>query len=380
MYRKECVAMLLAGGQGSRLSGLTSRMAKPAVPFGAKYRIIDFTLSNCYNSGIDTVGVLTQYRPLELNNHLGAGGAWNMDRKFGGLHVLGPYMKEDGGEWYSGTADAIYQNIDFLERYSPRFVQVLSGDHIYKMNYSLMVDYHKAVQAAVTIGVVEVPWTEASRFGIINTQENGRIVGFVEKPDQPANNQASMGIYLFDCQTLLTYLRRDIQSVQSSHDFGRDVIPAMLADKISLYAYPFHGYWRDVGTVNSYWQASMDLLNGDKGLDIYDPSWPVYSADGTGPPHYIGSNGEVDGSLLGEGCQVYGKVENCVLSANVFIGEGTIVRNSVLLPNARVEAGAVVERAIIGHASVIKVGSHVESPRGNDDEVALVADNVVFQS
>lgn len=378
MYRKECVAMLLAGGQGSRLSALTSSMAKPAVPFGAKYRIIDFTLSNCCHSGIDTVGVLTQYRPLELTHYLGAGGAWNMERKSGGLHILAPYMKESGGEWYSGTADAIYQNMDFLERFSPRFVLILSGDHIYKMNYSLMLDYHKAAEAAVTIGVVEVPLTEANRFGIVNTGSNDRIVGFEEKPDYPAGNLASMGIYLFNYATLLTYLRQDGLSAQSSHDFGKDIIPAMLQGGESLYAYPFQGYWRDVGTVNSYWQASMDLLAGKKGLDVYDPEWPVYSAGQSGPPHYIGSSGQVDGSFIGDGCQVFGKVENSILSANVYIGEGTTVRNSVLLPNARVEAGALVEQAIIGYDSVVDAGCQVISPGEYSNEVVLLASNHGF--
>lgn len=357
MYKKDCVAMLLAGGQGSRLGALTRNLAKPAVPFGGKYRIIDFTLSNCYNSGIDTVGVLTQYRPLELNSYIGIGSAWNLDRKNGGVYVLPPFVKEDGGEWYKGTADAVYQNLAFLDRFQPDYVLVLSGDHIYHMDYSDLLEHHISCQAEATIACIEVPWPEASRFGIMNTGTDYHVVEFEEKPASPKNNLASMGIYVFNASLLRRYLEADANDENSQHDFGRNIIPHMLADYIGLYAYPFQGYWKDVGTVESYWEASMDLLTGQTGID--SSRWPVFSVDPAQPPHFISASGEVANSIIGEGCIIHGVVERSILFPGVIVGEQATVRDAVLMPNSVVEAQACIERAILGQRARISSGCSV---------------------
>ena len=354
MQRKECVAMLLAGGQGSRLGVLTKKLAKPAVPFGGKYRIIDFTLSNCNNSGIDTVGVLTQYQPLALNTYIGIGSHWDLDRKNGGVTVLPPFVKEMGGEWYKGTANAIYQNIEFVDQYNPKYLLVLSGDHIYKMDYSLMLDFHKEKQADVTIAVSEVPGEEASSFGIMNTSKNARILEFEEKPAAPKSNLASMGVYLFNWPILKQYLEEDELNPRSSNDFGKNVIPLMLKAGQSMYAYPFKGYWRDVGTLESLWQANMDLLSEKPKLKLNDPLWRIYSVNPNHPPQYIAQSARVTNSLVNEGCNVYGEVHHSILFPGVFIGKGAKVLNTVVMPKTKIGCGVTVEKAIIGVESVIE--------------------------
>jgi glucose-1-phosphate adenylyltransferase len=357
--KKECVAMLLAGGQGSRLGILTKKVAKPAVPFGGKYRIIDFTLSNCSNSGIDTVGVLTQYQPMTLNWYIGIGSAWDLDRHLGGVSVLPPYVRQDGGEWYKGTANAIYQNLDFIAQYDPDYVLVLSGDHIYKMDYSQMLQFHKAKQAAATIAVIEVPWEETHRFGIMNTDTENRIVEFQEKPKQAKNNLASMGVYIFNWDSLQHYLEEDETDPKSSNDFGKNVIPAMLAAGEPMYAYPFDGYWKDVGTIDSLWEANMDLLEDNPPLDLNDPDWKIYAPNQSLPPHYIADTAHVRRSLVTEGCAVFGEVEHSVLFLGVHIAPGARVVDSVIMPGARIEENAVVEHAIVGENTVIQAGAHV---------------------
>ena len=346
--KKECIAMLLAGGQGSRLYVLTGEMAKPAVPFGGKYRIIDFPLSNCTNSGIDTVGVLTQYRPLELNSYIGSGQPWDLDGSTGGVHILPPYQGAKGGSWYKGTANAIYQNIGFIDMYEPEYVVILSGDHIYKMNYDKMVDCHKANGAACTISVMEVPWAEASRFGIMAVDGEDMITEFAEKPKEPKSNLASMGIYVFSWQTLRKYLTEDEADPNSENDFGKNVIPAMLNNGERMAAYRFDGYWKDVGTLTSLWDANMDMLSPESGLDLVDESWPIYARSVNAPPTYMGINSKVTHSALNRGSNLEGTVENSVLSPNVTVGEGARVSYSVLLPGVVVEPGAVVEYAILG--------------------------------
>lgn len=359
MRSRECVAMILAGGQGSRLGALTKKLAKPAVPFGGKYRIIDFPLSNCYNSGINTVGVLTQYQPLALHSYIGIGSAWDLDRRDGGVYVLPPYVREKGGEWYKGTADAIFQNINFIEMFNPEYVLILSGDHIYKMDYSFMLDKHKASQADATIAVIEVPWEEASRFGIMNTSEDDRIIEFEEKPKNPKNNLASMGVYVFSWPVLRSYLTGDAISDISSHDFGKDIIPQMLAGNERLCAYRFAGYWKDVGTVESFWEANMDLLSDEPALDLYDPDWRIYSVSPTQPPHVIANTARVVCSMVSEGCQVFGQVENSVLFPGVYIGEGAKVKDSIVMPYASIGANAIVNKAIIGRKSSVEFGAQL---------------------
>ncbi|NSL51383.1 glucose-1-phosphate adenylyltransferase [Bacillus sp. P2(2020)] len=351
--RKKCIAMLLAGGQGSRLSLLTKNLAKPAVPFGGKYRIIDFPLSNCTNSGIHTVGVLTQYKPLVLNSYIGIGSAWDLDRRDGGVTVLPPYMEQDGGRWYRGTANAIYQNINFIEHHNPEHILILSGDHIYKMDYSKMLDYHIKKDADATISVIEVPWDEAGRFGIMNTNEDMAITEFEEKPENPKNNLASMGIYIFKWHILRNYLEMDDRNAESSHDFGKDVIPLMLEEGLKLYAYPFKGYWKDVGTVKSLWEANMDLLEEEPELDLNDYSWRIYSVNPNQPPQYIAPTATIHRSLVNEGCMVYGTVEHSVLFPGVHIGKGSIVKNSVVMPGARIGDNCQIENAIIASEMVI---------------------------
>ena len=375
--KKECVAMLLAGGQGSRLHALTSHVAKPAVPFGGKYRIIDFPLSNCVNSGIDTVGVLTQYRPLELNAYLGNGQPWDLDRSDGGVHVLPPYMREgEKGTWYKGTANAIYQNIDFIERYDPDYVLILSGDHIYKMDYSKMLAYHKANGAACTISVLEVTMEEATRFGIMNVDENDQVYEFEEKPKHPKSNLASMGIYIFTWKKLRQYLMADEADEKSSNDFGKNIIPAMLGAGEKLMAYRFKGYWKDVGTIDSLWDANMDMLSPENGIDPYDTEWPIYARTPTKPPHFTGPNARVSHSMLTGGCEVYGTVENSVLFHSVIVEEGAKVSYSILMPGTVVKSGSVVEYAIVAEDTVIGRNTRVGAPPTPDREnwgIAVVA-------
>lgn len=369
MYnKKECVAMLLAGGQGSRLYTLTEKTAKPAVPFGAKYRIIDFTLSNCVNSGIDTVGVLTQYQPLVLNEYIGNGQPWDLDRMNGGVMVLPPYQGKKSADWYSGTANAIYQNLNFIERYDPDYVLVLSGDHIYKMDYSAMLDYHKKMGAAATIAVIDVPLEQASRFGIMNTDENGRILEFEEKPSQPKSTKASMGIYIFDRKLLSEYLCRDALDPDSSNDFGKNIIPAMLNNGESLYAYKFEGYWKDVGTIQSLWEANMDLLGDNPVFNLYDKSWRIYSKSDVRPPQFIGSDAKVNDSIITQGCEINGVVENSVLSSGVKVARGAYVRNSIIMQDTVIKEGATVCYSIVDSDTEIgagaKIGEAIESGKG----------------
>jgi glucose-1-phosphate adenylyltransferase len=369
MRTKQVVAMLLAGGQGSRLGLLTRVTAKPAVPFGGRYRIIDFPLSNCANSGIDTVGVLTQYQPLELNSYIGSGASWDLDLTDGGVFVLPPYVQGSEGRWYSGTADAIYQNLAFIDQYSPRYVLILSGDHIYKMDYSAMLDYHIKQQADITIAVRPVPWEEAPSFGIMNTKEDGRIFEFEEKPKQPKSNLASMGVYIFTYSQLKKYLVEDHANPNSQNDFGKNIIPTMLKEEKRLYAYSFNGYWKDVGTIHSLWEAHMDLLKNPPEVNLNDKRWPIYAKSPVMPPHFVGEKGKVENSLLTEGCQVYGQVSGSVLSSGVIVEEGAVVKDSAIMPDCVIKAGAVVERAIIAEQSVIGENCRVGESEG---DIALI--------
>ncbi len=357
--KKECVAMLLAGGQGSRLYALTQDMAKPAVPYGGKYRIIDFPLSNCVNSGIDTVGVLTQYQPLVLNEYIGNGQPWGLDRAHGGVHVLPPYESAAGKAWYSGTANAIYQNIGFVDRYDPEYVVILSGDHIYKMDYSKMLDYHKEQNADATIAVLEVPWEEAPRFGIMSANPDGTIYEFAEKPAEPKSNLASMGIYVFTWSKLRKHLIDNENDEGATKDFGKNIIPMMLANNEKMVAYHFDGYWKDVGTIDSLWEANMDVLDPNVPLDLLDDSWKIYSRNPVMPPHYTGANSKIENSMVAEGCEIYGTVDFSVLFAGVTIEEGAVVTDSIIMPGSVIKKGAVVEYAIIGENCVIGEGAHV---------------------
>lgn len=366
LSKKECVAMLLAGGQGSRLYTLTSKIAKPAVPFGGKYRIIDFPLSNCINSGIDTVGVLTQYEPLELNDYIGNGQPWDLDRMYGGVHILSPYQAKRGSEWYKGTANAIYQNISFIKRYNPEYVLILSGDHIYKMNYDKMLDFHKENNADVTVATIEVPIEEASRFGVVNVGEGNAIKEFEEKPKKPKSNLASMGIYIFNAEKLYKYLEADELQKGSSNDFGKNILPTMLNAGERMFAYVFSGYWKDVGTIDSLYEANMDLLGAKPSFDISDKEWRIHSKNPIAPPHYIGESGEVVGSIVALGGEIEGKVVNSILSANVTVEEGATVLGSVIFSGCVIKKGAKVinsivdENAVIGENAV--VGSE-ETPK-----------------
>lgn len=359
MNSKKCVAMLLAGGQGSRLGVLTSKIAKPAVPYGGKYRIIDFPLSNCANSGIDTVGILTQYKPLELNDYVGSGKPWDLDRTNGGVHILPPYQGQQGGNWYKGTANAIYQNLEFIERYEPEYVLVLSGDHIYKMDYSKMIKEHEETGAACTIAVLEVPLEEASRFGIMNTKEDGTIYEFEEKPKNPKSNLASMGIYVFTWKKLKKYLTEDEAKPDSSNDFGKDVIPAMLNAGELLRVYRFNDYWKDVGTVNSLWEANLDLLNPKIDLNLADQNWRIYSRTTGMPPQYISESADVENSLITDGCEVYGRLDYSVLFENVTVEEGADVEYSLVMPGAVIKRGAKVKYSIIAENAVIGEGAAI---------------------
>jgi len=359
MQKQECVAMLLAGGQGSRLGVLTHAIAKPAVPYGGKYRIIDFPLSNCVNSGIDTVGVLTQYQPLALNDYIGKGSPWDLNRMHGGVHILSPYQQMQGTQWYKGTANAIYQNIHFIDRYSPEYVVVLSGDHIYKMDYAKMLAHHKEKQADCTIAMLEVEWEEASRFGLMLVGEDGFITEFEEKPANPRSNKASMGVYVFTWAKLRQYLIDDEAKAGSSNDFGKDVIPAMHAAGERMAAYAFDGYWKDVGTIDSLWEANMDLLNPKAGLDMSDPNWVIYSRNTNAPPALFGPDAKAQNSLIANGCKIEGEVDASVLFPWVQVEAGAVVRDSILMPGVKVKAGAVVQYAIIAENAVIGEGAVV---------------------
>ena len=369
--KQEVVAMLLAGGQGSRLGVLTKDIAKPAVPFGGKYRIIDFPLSNCVNSGIETVGVLTQYQPLELNEYIGSGQPWDLDSMNAGVHVLSPYEKRKKTDWYKGTANAITQNIPFIERYNPDYVVVLSGDHIYKMDYSKMISFHKEKGAAVTIAVQPVPMEEASRFGILNTNEDDSIYEFDEKPKKPKSDLANMGIYVFAWEKLRKFLLADDEDPKSSNDFGKNVLPAMLNAGEKMFAYRFEGYWKDVGTIDSLWESNMDLLDPNVPLDLSDADWRIYSRNPVMPPHYVAKGAHVQNSLIAEGCNVYGQLEFSVLFAGVYVAPGAVVTDSIVMPGARIEEGAHVQYAIVAENAVIGpnsvVGKRPEEVENKDE-------------
>lgn len=368
MRKKEWIAMLLAGGQGSRLYSLTKNLAKPAVPFGGKYRIIDFPLSNCVNSGIDTVGVLTQYQPLVLNEYIGSGQPWDLDRQEGGVFVLPPYQKSSGSDWYTGTANAIYQNLPFIERYDPEYVLILSGDHIYKMDYEKMLKFHKEKEADCTIAVLQVPMEEASRFGIMNAQEDGKIYEFEEKPAHPKSNLASMGIYIFAWKKLREYLEQDAKTPGSANDFGKNIIPSMLAANEQMYAYAFDGYWKDVGTIDSLWEANMDLLDPKVPLSLYDPDWKIYARNPALPPHYIAPGAHVQNSMVTEGCVIEGTVDFSVVFAGVTIEEGAVVRDSIIMPGSVIQKGAVVDYAIVAEQTIIGENAVVGArPEGMED-------------
>ncbi|MCV9888995.1 glucose-1-phosphate adenylyltransferase [Metabacillus halosaccharovorans] len=376
MGKKQCVAMLLAGGKGSRLSSLTKNLAKPAVPFGGKYRIIDFTLSNCTNSSIDTVGVLTQYQPLVLNSYIGIGSVWDLDRKNGGVTVLPPYSESSEMKWYKGTASAIYQNINYIKQYDPEYVLILSGDHIYKMDYSKMLDYHIEKNADASISVIEVPWEEASRFGIMNTNEKMQVVEFDEKPANPKSNLASMGIYIFKWSILKEYLEMDERNQYSSHDFGKDIIPLLLDEKRNVIAYPFKGYWKDVGTVKSLWEANMDLLNDDSELNIFDRNWKIYTVNSNHPPQFIAENAVVTDSFVNDGCVIMGNVNHSVLFQGVTVGKNTVVKNSVLMPDCVIGENVLIENAIVPSGIEIPNGT-VICPDTNSDEILLVTEDII---
>lgn len=379
--KTECIAMLLAGGQGSRLGVLTKNIAKPAVPYGGKYRIIDFPLSNCVNSGIYTVGVLTQYQPLELNDYIGNGGPWDLDRANGGVHILSPYQQIKGTEWYKGTANAIYQNINFIDRYNPEYVAVLSGDHIYKMDYAKMLQFHKEKNAACTIAMLEVPWEEASRFGLMFTDDDGRITAFEEKPKNPKSNKASMGVYMFTWEKLRQYLIDDENDPESSNDFGKNVIPAMHKAGERLFAYEFDGYWKDVGTIDSLWEANLDLLNKKANIDLSDPSWKIYGRGTISAPQYISDKATVENSIVAEGCEIEGDIDYSVLFSDVKVEEGANVHYSIVMPGAVIKKGAVVQYAMVAENSVIEEGAVIgENPEKCDNledwGVSVVGANV----
>ena len=377
MFRnKECVAMLLAGGQGSRLYALTEKTAKPAVSFGGKYRIIDFPLSNCINSGIDTVGVLTQYQPLVLNDYIGNGLPWDLDRAHGGVKILPPYQGKDGADWYKGTANAIYQNMAFIKMYNPEYVIILSGDHIYKMDYSKMIDYHKKMGADCTIAVIDVTLEEAKRFGIMSTDENSKIYKFSEKPKNPDSTKASMGIYVFNTECLFKYLTMDADDPDSSNDFGKNIIPQMLASGEKLYAYPFVGYWKDVGTIESLWEANMDLLGESPELSLGDEDWRIFARHGAQPPQYIGKDAIVENSSLTAGCEIYGTVKNCVLGARVKVMAGAVVCDSVIMDNTVIGENSEVTYAIIDNDVTVGKDCKIGASRKNANGIAVIGEDI----
>jgi glucose-1-phosphate adenylyltransferase len=378
--KKQCIAMLLAGGQGSRLGILTKQVAKPAIPFGGKYRLIDFPLSNCANSGIDVVGVLTQYQPLELNRYIGSGQPWGLDLNSGGVFVLPPYVKGKSGEWYRGSANAIYQNISFIEQYNPDYVLVLSGDHIYKMDYSKFIYFHRRSKADATIAVREVSWEETGRFGIMNADDEGRIFEFEEKPSAPKSNKASMGVYVFDWPALKRYLIADAANPKSKNDFGKNIIPNMLADGLKLMAYGFNSYWMDVGTIESLWEANMHLIQEPPAFDLRDKAWRMYARNPIMPPHYTSEGASVSESLVTEGCDVSGVVERSVLFAGVRVESGAYVRDSVVMPGARILSGASLTHAIVGENSVVTARCIVgaDPVEGKPLSIALVGQDTVL--
>lgn len=383
--KKECVAMLLAGGQGSRLYALTHDMAKPAVPYGGKYRIIDFPLSNCVNSGIDTVGVLTQYQPLVLHDYIGNGQPWDLDKQYGGAHCLPPYQTALGAEWYKGTANAIYQNIAFVDRYSPEYVIILSGDHIYKMDYNKMLDFHKAKNADATIAVLDVPKEEASRFGIMITDDNDNIVDFEEKPKNPRSTLASMGIYIFTWSKLKQYLIDNENNPEEDKDFGKAIIPNMLKANEKMVAYTFDGYWKDVGTLDSLWEANMDLLNPNIPIDLYDPDWKMYSRNPIMPPQYIGADAVIENSMVTDGCSVNGTVDFSILFEGVTVEAGATVTDSIIMPGSVIKSGAIVEYAIVGENCVVEAGAQIgarpETIENRDDwGIAVVGHNITISA
>ena len=375
MRKKECVAMLLAGGQGSRLGVLTEKIAKPAVSFGGKYRMIDFSLSNCVNSGIDTVGVLIQYKPTLLSRYLGTGAAWDLDATWGGVQVLPPYATQTGGEWYEGTADAIYHNIDFIDEYDPEYVLILSGDHLYQMDYNLMLDFHKLMGSDLTVAVKTVPWEEASRFGIMSVDDEMRITRFSEKPKNPDSNLASMGIYIFTWKTLRAALLADHENAESEKDFGKNIIPSLLAQKKNLFAYVFSGYWKDVGTIPSYYSTQMELLDPEAEFKLMDTRMHILSNLNEHPASFIGEDAVVAHSMICNGCEILGTVENSILSPGVVVEKGAVVRDSILLPDSVVGEGAVVERTILNEKSVIAPGAKL----GGEGKITVVGDDSTME-
>ena len=377
--KKECVAMLLAGGQGSRLYALTNNIAKPAVPFGAKYRIIDFPLSNCINSGIDTVGVLTQYQPLILKEYIGNGQPWDLDRTFGGVHVLSPYQKKAKSAWYEGTANAIYQNLNFIKMYNPEYVLILSGDHIYKMDYSKMLRAHIENNASCTIAAIDVPISEASRFGILNTREDGTIYEFEEKPKKPKSTLASMGIYIFTAQKLYDYLEADENNPNSSKDFGKDVLPAMLNAGEKMYAYSFDGYWKDVGTISSLWEANMDLLGEEPAFDVGDSEWKIHSRNPLAPPEYLGENAVIKNSMVALGCEIEGTVINSLLSSNVIVKKGAIVKDSIIMSGTVIDEGATVTYSIIDEDVTVSKNAVIGQEKTAKKGIAVLGRNIVVE-
>ena len=381
MFRKkECVAMLLAGGQGSRLYVLTTKTAKPAISFGGKYRIIDFTLSNCVNSGIDTVGVLTQYQPLVLNEYIGNGLPWDLDRTYGGVKILPPYQGQNGADWYRGTANAIYQNLEFINRYDPEYVLVLSGDHIYKMDYAKMLNYHKKMGADCTIAVIDVPIEEASRFGIMSTHEDGTIYKFSEKPKNPDSNLASMGIYIFNRKKLAEYLTADENTPGSSNDFGKNIIPGMLAAGEKMFAYPFEGYWKDVGTISSLWEANMDLLGEKPALNLGDESWRIYARHHALSPQYVGKDAVIENSNISEGCEIYGTVRNCIVGAGVRIEAGAVVCDSVLMGDTVIGEGAQVSYAIVATGVTVGKDAKIGADKAQAKGIAVIGEDITVEA
>ncbi|MBR2384175.1 MAG: glucose-1-phosphate adenylyltransferase [Clostridia bacterium] len=376
--KKECVAMLLAGGQGSRLYALTNKIAKPAVTYGGKYRIIDFPLSNCVNSGIDTVGVLTQYQPLILNDYIGNGEPWDLDRSYGGAHILSPYQAKHGSEWFKGTANAIYQNISFIKRYNPEYVLILSGDHIYKMNYGKMLERHKKSGADCTIAAIKVPLSEASRFGILNVDEDGVIYQFEEKPAKPKSDLASMGIYIFSAEKLYKYLEADEADPNSSKDFGKNVLPTMLEAGEKMVSYTFDGYWKDVGTINSLFESNMDLLGNAPEFDISDPSWRIRSRNPIAPPHYVGENGRVVNSIVASGCEIEGIVENSILSHDVVIKKGAVVKNAIIYSGTTIGEGAQINYSIIDENVVVGKEAKVGEEANVDLKISVLGRDITI--
>ena len=374
--KKECVAMLLAGGQGSRRYALTSKIAKPAVAFGAKYRIIDFPLSNCINSGIDTVGVLTQYEPLELNEYIGNGQPWDLDRAFGGVHILSPYQAKKKSSWFEGTANAIYQNLNFMQKYNPDYVLILSGDHIYKMDYSKMLRAHKATGADCTIAAIEVPLKEASRFGILNTNADGSVYEFEEKPKEPKSNLASMGIYIFTAEKLFKYLKADEENPSSSKDFGKDVLPAMLNAGEKMFSYRFKGYWKDVGTISSLWESNMDLLGAAPAFDVADADWKIHSRNPLAPPEYLGKNAIVHNSMIALGCEIEGTVEHSVLASGVVVEEGVFVKDSVIMAETVIKKGARVVYSILDENCIVEENAVVGQEKSENAGISVLGREV----